>query len=258
MFRSLRRALLHALPEPLSKIIRCIGAPNKFVYFPQPTYSKDELVTRHNCDFRHDPKFAAAYKAAVATNSFYGGDPEWRAYICCWAGMHALNLPGDFVECGVNKGGYSLAVANYLDFAQKKKTFWLLDTFCGLVDECLLDAERDIGRKSGGYEPCYEQVKKTFSPFPNVKIVQGAIPGTLNDVTAEQVAYLSIDMNCVQPEIAAAEHFWDRMPSGAVIVLDDYGWNLHELQKAAFDGFAARRGVSVLSLPTGQGLIFKP
>ncbi len=72
------------------------------------------------------------------------------------------------------------------------------------------------------------------------------------------MAYLSIDMNCVLPEIAAAEHFWERMPSGAVTVLDDYGWNLHEQQKAAFDAFAAKRGVSVLSLPTGQGLIFKP
>lgn len=258
MLRTFRRALLSTLPEPLAKIIRCMGAPNKFIHFPDPTYNKDELVTRHNCDFRRDPRFAEAYAQAKATNSFYGGDPEWRAYVCCWAGRHALNLPGDFVECGVNKGGYSLAVAKYLDFAAQSRRFWLLDTFEGLVDECISDAERAMGRKAGGYEPCVDQVVRTFSPYPNVEIVRGAIPGTLDQVEAEQVAYLSIDLNCVLPEIAAAEHFWGRMPPGGVIVLDDYGWNLHEQQKAAFDDFAAKRGVAVLSLPTGQGLIFKP
>jgi hypothetical protein len=49
------------------------------------------------------------------------------------------------------------------------------------------------------------------------------------------------------------------MVSGGVIVLDDYGWGgYHMEQKLGFDQFAARRDVDILSLPTGQGLIFKP
>ena len=46
--------------------------------------------------------------------------------------------------------------------------------------------------------------------------------------------------------------------AGAVMVLDDYGWSRHIVQKHAFDAFAAKRGVLVLPLPTGQGLIVKP
>jgi hypothetical protein len=65
-------------------------------------------------------------------------------------------------------------------------------------------------------------------------------------------------MNCAAPEIAAAEYFWDKLVPGAVIVLDDYGWKIHYEQKEKFDRFAARKGVRVLALPTGQGLIFKP
>ena len=65
-------------------------------------------------------------------------------------------------------------------------------------------------------------------------------------------------MNCEIPEIAAAEFFWDTLVSGGVIVLDDYGWQGHIVQKHAFDLFSSRKGVQVLSLPTGQGLIFKP
>jgi hypothetical protein len=62
----------------------------------------------------------------------------------------------------------------------------------------------------------------------------------------------------VAPEIAAAEYFWDKLVSGAVVVLDDYGFELHEPQKRAFDFFAEKRGVQVLCMPTGQGLLFKP
>jgi hypothetical protein len=48
------------------------------------------------------------------------------------------------------------------------------------------------------------------------------------------------------------------MVRGSVIVLDDYGWAGHSVQKQAFDDFASERGTRVLLLPTGQGLIFKP
>lgn len=75
---------------------------------------------------------------------------------------------------------------------------------------------------------------------------------------ATRVCYLSLDMNCAAPEIAAAEYFWDKLVPGAVIVLDDYGWQKHDEQQPAFDRFAREKGVMVLLLPTGQGLIFKP
>ena len=42
------------------------------------------------------------------------------------------------------------------------------------------------------------------------------------------------------------------------MVLDDYGWRPHILQKQAWDAFAVERGVRILALPTGQGLIVKP
>jgi predicted O-methyltransferase YrrM len=80
----------------------------------------------------------------------------------------------------------------------------------------------------------------------------------LSQVPAKKVAYLSIDMNCVMPEIAAAEYLWDRIVSGGVILLDDYGWQGAIAQKRAFDEFAQKRNTLVLPLPTGQGVILKP
>ncbi len=72
------------------------------------------------------------------------------------------------------------------------------------------------------------------------------------------MCYLSLDMNIVKPEIAAIEFFWDKLVSGAPILLDDYGWLHYSLQKVEMDKFASKKGVKILTLPTGQGLLLKP
>jgi len=157
----------------------------------------------------------------------------------------------------VYKGGLALTVMHYINFKTLNQKFYLLDTFRGLSEKYILDEEKKLG-KPRVYEECFERVKETFKEFKNVVIIRGTVPDTLPQVKAEKIAYLSLDMNCTQPEIAAAEFFWDKLVSGAVIILDDYGWQGHIIQKQAFDKFALRKGVQVLSLPTSQGLIFKP
>jgi hypothetical protein len=67
-----------------------------------------------------------------------------------------------------------------------------------------------------------------------------------------------MDMNAREPEIAAAEYVWPRMIPGAAMVLDDYGFPRHNVQRDAFDAFAHRHDVPVLLLPTGQGILMKP
>ncbi len=259
MWRSLRKKILGALPAPLAKAIRCIGAPNKFIRMPDATYHEDGMASQHNADFLQDPLFVEAYALGKATGSWHDGDPIWRTYIACWAAYHARNLEGDFAECGVNRGGMSRAVVHYTDFNSLDKKFWLMDTYKGL-DERVVQEHEDVTAEGyvGYYEECYEDVVKTFSDFPGARIVRGMIPDTLAEVTADKVSYLSIDMNCVIPEIAAAEFFWDKLVPGAVVVLDDYGWSAHRPQKEAFDEFTRKRNTQVLTLPTGQGLIIKP
>jgi O-methyltransferase len=229
------------------------------VFILAPRYNRDGLTTIHNADFEKDPLFARAYQKGKATGSWGSCDIQWRAFVACWAAEHAIRLEGDFVECGVNKGGLAMSVIEFTDFSSHNdKKFYLLDTYEGLVEKLLTPAELAMGIRGGGFEECYDQVCATFSPIKNAVVIQGPVPDTLPQVPSTKVAFLSIDMNCLVPEIAAAEYFWEKMPSGAVIVLDDYGWEGHMQQKLAFDEFSKERGVRVLSLPTGQGLIFHP
>lgn len=247
MWREFILRLPHSMSNPLFMLRRIFGA-----------YAQDGFFTVHDAPFRRDPKFQEAYRLAHNTGSFGTWHVEWRTYVCCWAAQRAMTLPGDLVECGVNRGGYSRAVVHYVDLAEQPKKLWLLDTFEGLVEEQISPEERARGIAAGGYSDCYEAVCETFAPFPNVELVRGAVPDTLPKVTAETISYLSIDMNCAAPEIAAAEHFWPKLASGAAVVLDDYGWKTYAAQRKAFDAFALEKGVPILSLPTGQGLILKP
>lgn len=255
---ALRKKLTNKLPQPVFDVLVKLYQTRGLAFVPGPlTYNQDGLASKHNCDFMQEPRFAKAYELGRKTGSWEKYNIHWRIHTLCFAATVAARHEGDFVECGVNKGGFSRAVMSYINFSGLPKTFWLLDTFCGLVEKSLTPEERVRGIKPGGYAPCYDQVLETFREFKNVKIIKGEIPGTLKEVTAEKVCYLSIDMNCAAPEIAAAEFFWDRLVKGAMVVLDDYGFAKHIGQKRAFDEFAARRGTEILHLPTGQGLIIR-
>ena len=223
------------------------------------TYNTDGLATSNNADFITEPKFAKAYAAAAATQPWPNFTLQWRVYIVCWFANWVKNLEGDYVECGVNTGAYARAIIDYTDFAKTGKTFYLLDTFEGLDPSQITSQEAQAGVTNylNAYTNVYDQVTKTFAPF-NARIIKGRVPDTLGQVDARQIAYLSIDMNVTAPEIAAMEYFWDRIVSGGVLIHDDYGFPQHIHQKHAVDEFAARRGVNVLCLPTGQGIIIKP
>jgi len=222
-------------------------------------YDEDGLLSRHNHDFVNDAAFIAAYnRGAKACKEDYG--MRWRVHVALWAASQVKDLPGDFVECGVNRGFLSTAIMTYLPWNSLKRRFFLFDTFCGLDEKQVSEEEKALGRVESTkayYAECFEEAKKNFAEFKNVVFVRGTIPDTLNTVDIKSVAYLSIDMNCVAPEIAAASHFWDKLVTGAVVLLDDYAYYGYEPQKKAFDQFAAQKGFSILSLPTGQGLFIK-
>src|SRR5438093_5331086 len=106
-----------------------------------PSYDADNLTVYHkSVEFLTEPRFQAAYRRGMGSGHelVRSRDPrrdvhiEWRIHVLLWAAAHAVRLPGDFVECGVNTGITSLAICEYLDFNSTGKSFWLFDTFRGI------------------------------------------------------------------------------------------------------------------------------
>jgi O-methyltransferase len=223
--------------------------------FRNRTYIEDGLITTHVADFCNDVRFMRAYQMARETGSWNGSDLRWRVYTACWAAQHASILPGDFVECGVNRGGMSLAVMEYIDFNALNKRFFLLDTYRGFPENMVTSASR---ANLHSYRDCYDDAMRTFKPFSGARVIVGSVPDTLPQVETDKLCYLSIDMNCAEPEIAAVKFFWRKLVPGAIVLLDDYAFsNSYRQQKQAFDSLAKELNFNILSLPTGQGLIVK-
>lgn len=247
--------MLKRLKRSISK--RLLGKPF------HGDYTADELsVRRRSLHFLQDERFASAWlKAKSANETTWRGrvpDIRWRAHVACWAATHALALEGDFVECGVFTGLLSLTICHFVDFNSTGRQFYLYDTFDGIPEADMASGKRgQVSAMNELYADCYDVAVRNFSPFPRAKLIRGRVPETLADAP-ERVAYLSIDMNNAPAELGAISFFWDRLAPGAIVVFDDYGWRGHEDQRDGLDAFAATKGVSIVSLPTGQGLLIKP
>ncbi|MBI4904374.1 MAG: class I SAM-dependent methyltransferase [Acidobacteria bacterium] len=235
------------------------------VYRLNGKYAEDGFITAHTDSFRGDPCFRQAYERGIRSSD--GVDPhfEWRVHAALWAAQTSLRVPGDFVECGVNAGFISSAVMQYLDWNRVGRRFFLIDTFSGPVLDQYSEHEVQASRRdiavaamnAGSYVTDLERVRANFAEWPSATVIQGAIPDVLQTAPIEQVAFLHIDMNCALPEQAALEFFWDRLPSGGAVLLDDYAYLGHDCQRRAIDHVARRFHRTVLVLPTGQGLIIR-
>ncbi len=219
------------------------------------TFNDDGVATIHNTDFLHEPAFNRAFELGMKTDSWKGAEPRFRVYTACWAALQTRDVPGDYVECGVNRGGMARTQMEMLDFQTSEKWYWLVDTYQGFPEEQKALVSR--GMSVDNYGECYDDVLKTFAPFPKVRVVRGAVPEILPEVKAEQVCYLSLDMNSAEPELAALRYFWPRLSRGALVLMDDYAYIGFERQKKALDDFASEHGIVILGLATGQGLIVK-
>ena len=227
-------------------------------------YDQDGLRSIHNHEFMQDPEFRRAYDRGV---SAAGEDYHWhwRVHVGLWAAMSATKLAGDFVECGVNRGFMSSAIMKLLHWDSTGRTFYLLDTFSGIDERYVNPEEADVVMERnahdiavGFYTFDLYDVRRNFSEWKNIEIVVGPIPETLSGIKSEQISFLHLDLNCSLPEVQTIEALWDRLTPGAFVLLDDYAYSGYRSQKLGMDAFARSRDITVLSLPTGQGLIIRP
>lgn len=259
----MKQFLLRIITSLLSRRGYRVLPPN---HHDPSVYDQDGLRSVHNHDFMNESRFIRAYQRGLQAGEGWDNHIHWRVHVALWVANWASRLPGDFVECGVNKGVISSAVMEYLNWNQLGKAFYLLDTFAGMDARFITDEERREGKweinqqvlANGGYELSLESRTRNFAEWDRVHIIQGAVPETLPRVETGRVAYLHLDMNTAIPERAACEFFWPRLVPGGMILLDDYAYLGYGPQKRTHDEFASERGITVLCLPTGQGLMIKP
>lgn len=193
-----------------------------------------------------------AFRTSWQSNALNIADQAiaWRRYILCCAACHCIHLDGAFVECGTLHGTGIKTVIDYFGKDKFDKLFYGYDTF---------DTNPVEGHQfPGQHEGLYEVVQQRFADYHQVKLVTGMLPQSLEGNSPEKIAYLHIDLNYPEYEIAVLDALFERVVAGGIIILDDYEWSgPYRRQKILEDQWFSSRDYRVFPLPTGQGLVIK-
>ena len=164
------------------------------------------------------------------------------------------DIPGDIVECGVWKGGSSMAaMLTLLDLGAGDRTCWLFDTFAGMSEPTEHDTSPytdpavevydsyDAGDHSTWtYAPIdevREAVASTGYDIGRVNLVKGKVEETIPDRAPERIALLRLDTDWYESTKHELEHLWPRLVPGGILIIDDYGY--WEGARRAVDEFVA-------------------
>jgi O-methyltransferase len=149
------------------------------------------------------------------------------------------SIPGDFVECGVWRGGSMMAVALTLQrLGDATRKLYLYDTFAGMSQPSEKDIRFDGVRADQLIETvfknasawCYadkEEVRKNLlaTGYPEKKfvLVEGRVEETIPDTLPSQICLLRLDTDWYESTRHELTHLYPRLVTNGVLIIDDYG-----------------------------------
>ncbi len=139
------------------------------------------------------------------------------------------NVKGDFVECGVWRGGMSAAIAEALGHDRQ---IHLFDSFQGLPAAKDIDGREALAWQSDITSPGYfENCKAEESYVVQAMKLAGhkkyqTYPGWFNETLpqfgAHSIAILRLDGDWYDSIIVCLDHLFPKVVEGGVVLLDDY------------------------------------
>lgn len=181
-----------------------------------------------------------------------------RCYVLYQFARYALNVPGQFAECGTYVGGTAHLISLVMKSKEEMREFHLFDTFTGMPD--LAIPERDVHSPGDFGDTSLEYVQNRLKTFEFIRFHPGLIPATFSEITDVQLfAFVHVDVDIYPTAFECCQWFWPRLSPGGVIIFDDYGfYSYRRAIKAAVDEYFSKIGLRPIVLPTAQALVIKP
>jgi O-methyltransferase len=150
-------------------------------------------------------------------------------------------IPGAFVECGVFRGGSTMAVMlALLERGIVDRDFYLYDTFSGFPLPDDVDRyydgrsaieewhekkrnENESGWLVSTLEETRANVASTGYPAERITFVKGMVEDTIPGVAPQQIAFLRLDTDFYVSTRHELIQLYDRVVPGGVLIIDDYG-----------------------------------
>lgn len=177
------------------------------------------------------------------------GLPRLENVESCLRSVIEDNVPGDFVECGVWRGGTCIFARGLFDaLGVENRDVWVCDSFEGLpppdVDKYPADEGINLNEIKMLAVPL-EQVKQHFEDYglldDRVHFVKGFFRDTLHKAKVETISVLRLDGDLYESTMDTLTALYDKVSPGGYIIVDDY--NAYEACKEAVHDFRDDRDI---------------
>jgi O-methyltransferase len=166
-------------------------------------------------------------------------------------------IDGDFVECGVWRGGSSMLVAMTLHACgDEARTLWLYDTYAGMTqpgpEDIDLTGRTALVRmpENGELWACSPiddvraNMERSGYPVDQFRFVRGPVEETIPASVPSRIALLRLDTDWYASTYHEMRHLYPLLIPGGVLIVDDYGhWQGARL---AVDQFLSEQGISLM------------
>ena len=174
------------------------------------------------------------------------------------------NVPGDFLEAGVWRGGVGIMLRGVLSaYNVSDRRLWLADSFEGLPPP---DKDEYPSDSASEFHTCPElainidQVKQNFRKYDllddQIVFLKGWFKDTLPRAPVEKIALLRLDGDLYESTMQGLVSLYDKVSENGYIIIDDY----HCVPQCAqaVEDFCAKRNISpVLNEIDGVGVYWQ-
>ena len=151
------------------------------------------------------------------------------------------NIQGDLIECGVWKGGSSMAVALTLSSLNIfDKTIYLYDTFEGMTKPTDIDKDKngkspseilsEENYKTSNYwaispfNEVFQNMKQTNYPLDKIIFVKGDVENTIPNTIPKSISFLRLDTDWYESTLHELTHLYPLVSKDGITIIDDYGY----------------------------------
>jgi len=155
------------------------------------------------------------------------------------------NVPGDFVETGVWRGGATIMMRAVLAaYEVKDRRVFAADSFAGFPEQGAVDSNFTVGGVSD-FTVSLEDVKANFARYglldEQVVFLEGLFSDTLPKAPIERIAVLRLDGDLYESTRDGLA-LYSKLSRGGTLIADDYF--LFEGQRKAIDEFRDAHGIA--------------
>lgn len=151
------------------------------------------------------------------------------------------DIPGDFVECGVWKGGSSMMIANTLqNLGIADRSLWMYDTYEGMSEPTsedrdyagksaaeLLEASDKTDANSVWCFSSMEEVQRNLAltgyPMSQIKFIKGKVEDSIPGAIPRSIALLRLDTDWYSSTMHELVHLYPLLSGSGVLIIDDFG-----------------------------------